>query len=110
MKMQNEWRNDLWLCDPDKNEVCGKRTCGWLRRGRCLGTNKEECAREDEEGNRLTVNSVRGSRTIEQVALLQTIDDLEKIREVGIVNARNDLRVIDETIGWLELLYHLIGI
>lgn len=49
-----------------------------------------------------------GSFIRDKERLTETIVAMNRIREVGIVNAREDLQVIDDALGWLMLLDAMI--
>ena len=103
-----EERKTWYLCDPDRNPECKKRGCGWMCRGECYLTSRRTCARIGENGAPLTKDSTKGTMTIEQSKLGQTIAEMNRIREIGIVNAQRDLRTIDDAIGWLQLLSYMM--
>lgn len=97
-----EERKTWYLCDPERNTDCRKRSCGWLRRGRCWLTSRRACAKTDENVAPLTSWDL-----VEREKLDRTIHDLARIWEVGIVNAREDRQAIHEAVGFLETLRHI---
>ncbi len=103
-----EEKKDLYLCDVDRNKTCGKRSCGYYGRGGCFATQRRAYAKTDENGVPIRWPMQIGTFMRDRKKLTQTIVDMNRIREVGIVNAREDLQVIDDALGWLMLLDAMI--
>ena len=102
-------KKTLYLCDPDRNEGCKKRMCGYyFERGGCFATHQRAYAKTDENGTPIVWPLKIGSFIQDKNRLAQTIVDMNRIREVGIVNARQDLDTIDDALGWLMLLDAMI--
>ena len=99
---------ELYLCDPGVNVACRKRSCGHLGRGGCFATDHGAFAKRDESGKPVLWPKKIGSFVQDKGKLTETIVQMNRIREVGIVNAREDLQVIDDALGWLMLLDAMI--
>lgn len=99
---------ELYLCDPDLNAGCRKGMCGLLGRGGCFATQRRAFAKRNEAGEPVRWPMKVGSFIEDKERLTQTIVQMNRIREVGIVNAREDLQVIDDALGWLMLLDAMI--
>lgn len=101
-----------YLCDPKKNRDCRKMSCRWYGRGSCELTSRKNAAALGPDGKPVCVNlRERLDRKAEEPADLKELDriihELNRIWEVGIVNAYEDRQAIHEAIGWLELMKHL---
>ena len=103
----------LYECDPDRNPECRKTGC--YRNPRnvytvktvCRITRKREAARLDEHGAPVTIADRKAYYMGLQIGAMEiqrTLDEMERIREVGIVNAREDLKVIESAVKWLQVL------
>lgn len=109
-------REEIWYeCDPDRNPECAKMTCYRKEAGKrfgfvgnpCRTTMKREAARLDEHGEPVRISdplSYYLGKKIGADEIQQTVHELERIRKVGIVNAREDLTVIESAIKWLQVL------
>ena len=102
-------------CDPDRNPECTKEICYRKEIGKRFGfvgnpcrlTRKPEAARLDEHGEPVRISdplSYYLGKKIGADEIQQTVHGLERILEVGIVNAREDLTVIESAIKWLQVL------
>ena len=100
-----EENKKLYLCDPERNRECGKQSCGtYHQRGRCFSTKRRAYAKTDENGVPIEWPLKIGTFIQDRAELTQVLVDMNKIREVGIVNAREDLETIDKALKWLTLL------
>ena len=102
-------------CDPDRNPECTKEICYRKEIGKRFGfvgnpcrlTRKPEAARLDEHGEPVRIGDTRAyllGQKIGAMDMERTEDGLQRILEVGIVNAREDLTVIESAIKWLQVL------
>ena len=104
----------LYECDPDRNPECGKTGCyrnygirGFAAKTLCRITRKREAARLDENGEPVTIADRKAYYMGLQIGAMEiqrTLDEMERIRDVGIVNAREDLKVIESAVKWLQVL------
>ena len=48
----------FYMCNPERNPVCSKKDCGWLKNGKamCFETVHEEYAALDETGRPFVTN------------------------------------------------------
>lgn len=105
-------KRKIWYeCDPARNVACRKRSC-FRNGGSCELTSRKEAAALGPDGKPVRVNlRERLVRKAEEPADLKELDriihELDRIWEVGIVNAYEDRQAIHEAIGWLELMKHL---
>lgn len=103
----------IWYeCDPRRNKRCGKRNCR-MKGGRCELTSRKEAARLDPDGKPVRVNPrkrlmARATKPAKTEDLDRVIHDLNRIWEVGIVNAYEDRQAIHDAIGWLECVKHVM--
>ena len=109
-------REEVWYeCDPDRNPECTKMTCYRKEAGKrfgfvgnpCRTTLKREAARLDEHGEPVRIGDTRAyllSQKLGAMDMDRTEAGLQRILEVGIVNAREDLNVIESAIKWLQVL------
>ena len=109
-------REEIWYeCDPDRNPECTKMMCYRKEIGKRFGfvgnpcrlTRKPEAARLDEHGEPVRISDPRSYYLGQKIGadeILQTVHELERIRKVGIVNAREDMTVIESAIKWLQVL------
>ena len=107
---------ETWYeCDPDLNPECRKTTCYRAEAGRvrcyvgkpCRITRKREAARLDENGEPVKIADRRLYYLGQQIGadeMQRVLDDMERILAVGIVNARKDLKTIEDAIRWLKVL------
>ena len=51
----------IYQCDPERNHVCSKTNCGWLKNGMsvCFETKHEEHAALDEKGVPIVTDIVK---------------------------------------------------
>lgn len=95
----------LYLCDSVKNEKCGKKSCGFLSRGKCCYTTDPECAMK-WNGKPVPMTEYLGMAREDE--LEDCIRRMIGIRDVGIVNAREDTKTITEAVEHLRKLYRIL--
>ena len=51
----------IYQCDPERNHVCSKTNCGWLKNGMavCFNTSHEKYAALDEKGVPIVADIVK---------------------------------------------------
>lgn len=98
----------MYLCDPEKNEDCAKRICGYYGLGKCFSTRIREHAKIGEDGEPVEWPVKIGQFLDDLDRLHRTIGELERMREVGVVNAKHDLAVLEDALAWLKLLQEML--
>lgn len=96
----------LYLCDCVKNEKCGKKSCGYLSRGKCYCTSDPKYARK-LDGKPLPMTECFGM--VRENEIEDCIRRMIGIRDVGIVNAREDTKTIADAVEYLCKLYRILA-